>query len=400
MIRRVNGGKSRVLVVLGMHRSGTSLLSAGLEVFGVDFGDNLIPPREDNPLGYWEDARLVALNDEILAACGFASGDVGLDLERMMTPHLLDEFVLRAMGLLEELSVGKCLIGIKDPRMPRLMPLWQTAFDRLELQVDFVLAVRHPLSVAKSLARRDKLSQGKSFLLWYEHSCRAMQWSRKRGAILVDYDRFLSSPGLELARLGRRLSLPMDTVARDRFIAEVLDVGLRHSMHDGGDLVRARAGFDALLDVFRVMTGLAADRFELSSEWGGLELEFTRSQPLLAFAGQLDQELWRSSTHINAERQRFHDTETALREEVRRTVAIMQQCEVARLGLAGELAAAQETHVTLQANFAVQAGELRKVRAERDRAEQQLNALLASRSWRFTHLIRLMSQNLRRLMGS
>ncbi|WP_342243563.1 sulfotransferase family protein [Pseudomonas sp. OTU5201] len=400
MIRGMNGGKTRVLVVLGMHRSGTSLLSAGLEVFGVDFGDNLIPPREDNPRGYWEDARLVALNDEILAACGFASGDVGLDLERMMTPHLLDEFVLRAMGLLEELSVGKCLIGIKDPRMPRLMRLWQTAFDRLELQVDFVVAVRHPLSVAKSLARRDKLSQGKSFLLWYEHSCRAMQWSRKRGAILVDYDRFLSSPASELARLGRRLSLPMDTVARDRFIAEVLDVGLRHSMHDRGDLVRAKAGFDALLDVFRVMAGLAADRFDHSPEWDGLELEFTRSQPLLAFAGQLDQELWRSSTHFNAERQRFHDTETALREEVRRTVAIMQQCEVARLGLAGELAAVQETHVTLQANLAAQAGELRKVRAERDRAEQQLNALLASRSWRFTHLFRLMSQNLRRLVGS
>ena len=52
---------------------------------------------------------------------------------------------------LTELLAGKALLGIKDPRMPRLMPIWQAAFDALGLWVDYVIAARHPLSVAGSL---------------------------------------------------------------------------------------------------------------------------------------------------------------------------------------------------------------------------------------------------------
>lgn len=52
MNREVSSMTPRVVVILGMHRSGTSVLSAGLEALGVEFGENLIPPRPDNPKGY------------------------------------------------------------------------------------------------------------------------------------------------------------------------------------------------------------------------------------------------------------------------------------------------------------------------------------------------------------
>lgn len=54
---------NKLIVVLGMHRSGTSAISAGMQVLGVEFGDRLLPPvKGDNDKGYWEDIDLCALN--------------------------------------------------------------------------------------------------------------------------------------------------------------------------------------------------------------------------------------------------------------------------------------------------------------------------------------------------
>ena len=59
--------KSAVLV-LGMHRSGTSSVAGALMALGGSAPLHLMPPQEDNERGFWESAVLTALNDEILAA--------------------------------------------------------------------------------------------------------------------------------------------------------------------------------------------------------------------------------------------------------------------------------------------------------------------------------------------
>ena len=54
-----------------MHRSGTSAITRGLQVMGVELGDNLMPAlKGDNDKGYWEDIDLNALNIEMLSAIG------------------------------------------------------------------------------------------------------------------------------------------------------------------------------------------------------------------------------------------------------------------------------------------------------------------------------------------
>ena len=61
----------RVIVVLGMHRSGTSVLSRGVQCLGVDLGDNLkTAPNPANPKGYWEDKDMVSINEELLSQLG------------------------------------------------------------------------------------------------------------------------------------------------------------------------------------------------------------------------------------------------------------------------------------------------------------------------------------------
>src|SRR6266446_6985151 len=56
----------KAIVVLGMHRSGTSALCGALDVLGVNFGKHLMTANEANTKGYWEHPEIVALHDELL----------------------------------------------------------------------------------------------------------------------------------------------------------------------------------------------------------------------------------------------------------------------------------------------------------------------------------------------
>jgi hypothetical protein len=59
--------KTKMVVVLGMHRSGTSAITRGLLVMGVRLGDRLLPAvKGENDKGHWEDVDLNALNIEML----------------------------------------------------------------------------------------------------------------------------------------------------------------------------------------------------------------------------------------------------------------------------------------------------------------------------------------------
>lgn len=60
----------RLIVVVGMHRSGTSTITRSLQVMGVELDDNLMPPAADNEKGFWEDCDLNALNIEMLSVLG------------------------------------------------------------------------------------------------------------------------------------------------------------------------------------------------------------------------------------------------------------------------------------------------------------------------------------------
>src|SRR4249919_4299322 len=58
---------STAILVLGMHRSGTSALTRVLNLHGVALGDNLMDPAPDNPSGFWENRDVVDMHDRLLA---------------------------------------------------------------------------------------------------------------------------------------------------------------------------------------------------------------------------------------------------------------------------------------------------------------------------------------------
>ena len=58
--------KKVAFVVLGSPRSGTSALTRLLPVFGIDLGDEMVPPNANNPRGFWEDTAIQHINTKLL----------------------------------------------------------------------------------------------------------------------------------------------------------------------------------------------------------------------------------------------------------------------------------------------------------------------------------------------
>src|SRR6185503_14179939 len=145
--------ESRPVVVLGMHRSGTSVVAQIIHALGVYAGqpDELPPPDVFNPTGYWEHRDVVQLDTEILAVLGTSWKDVvNADVARLSEKQR-SAYVARARSIVQSLgSRGTFLI--KDPRLSTLIPFWREVWEK----PIFVIAWRDPMAVARSLATRDK----------------------------------------------------------------------------------------------------------------------------------------------------------------------------------------------------------------------------------------------------
>jgi len=218
----------KVVVILGMHRSGTSALAGALAQMGVDFGKHRISPSKYNPKGYFEHPEIVALHDELLRALGSRWDDY-LPLPSSWTEtEVVGEIRSSLVGILKRDFGEASLLGFKDPRLCRLMPLWLPIFETPRTELHFVLTVRHPWEVAESLAKRDGFKSSKSFLLWLEHTLQAESISRGYKRAFVPFDEMLDDPLVVMSRLQRDFELPVHPSRVQASLQKFLEPSLRH----------------------------------------------------------------------------------------------------------------------------------------------------------------------------
>ncbi|OLC99949.1 MAG: hypothetical protein AUH86_01220 [Acidobacteria bacterium 13_1_40CM_4_58_4] len=197
----------KAVAVLGMHRSGTSALCGALNLLGVDFGKHLMPANKWNPTGYWEHAKIVHLHDELLRALG-SSWDADQPLPAdWLESEAARETQSSLLSILKDDFQEATVMGLKDPRMCRLLPLWFPLFQKLAIDPCFALIIRRPWKVTSSLAERDDLGHGKSYLLWLQHALEAETATRGHKRAIVDYGELLKEPVTVLRRLRSELEL-------------------------------------------------------------------------------------------------------------------------------------------------------------------------------------------------
>ena len=197
-----------LLLVVGMHRSGTSLLGGILKRLGVGLPGETISGDHHNPEGYFEWADVVDLQERLL-----------IDLDRWWpapagTLALPDGWIQhpatrKVYGKLLELVAAAVdqqqgLWAIKDPRCSRLIPLWIMLCRDLAIPLRLLLAVRDPVEVITSLVRRDGPLVGmdpiRAQQLWWRHNLEVVKAAQQAELPLavVDFDRWFEAPDKQL----------------------------------------------------------------------------------------------------------------------------------------------------------------------------------------------------------
>ncbi len=185
------------IVVLGMHRSGTSALSGELHHQGVNFGNHFIEDIESvNKKGFYEHSELVAINESILHYFGLTWFDCfklneiytsGKSLPPEIKQRMVDFFFLDDF---KESSIN----GMKDPRLCILLPFWLDVINELEINVKFILLNREPENIILSLYKRDKMSKLLSELLWEYYLISSIYYTTNHKRFFVDFSLFMSRP--------------------------------------------------------------------------------------------------------------------------------------------------------------------------------------------------------------
>jgi len=201
--------RQKLLMVLGMHRSGTSAITKGLEVLGVTLGDNLLPPKDDNPKGFFEDRDLVNLNERVLEKVGRKWHALSPISPDDLTKSSLMNERIEAGSLLSRKFSESPTIGLKDPRLSVLLPFWTSVIDDSQTGCGFVIPVRNPLEVALSLNKRNGMSITRATALWGRYMSDAVRATEGRTRLFVDFDSILEEPLTQLRRISDAFGLAM-----------------------------------------------------------------------------------------------------------------------------------------------------------------------------------------------
>lgn len=187
-----------VVSVIGMHRSGTSMVAKLLYLCGVYLGSQseLVPATPDNPDGHWEHIGFQEVNDEILSLL-----DGGWDYPPPMLPDWFrdsrfDHAREKASGLIAQFE-GHEPWGWKDPRSSLTLPFWNQLLSNLKI----LICVRNPLEVAVSLRRRGLCSYALGLNLWKTYNQRILESTHPGHRIVTHYGSYFTDQKGELKRV-------------------------------------------------------------------------------------------------------------------------------------------------------------------------------------------------------
>lgn len=230
-IRKINKKPPRqALLVLGMHRSGTSAISGVLALLGAHAPKTLMEPTKDNPRGYFESTKVMKANEQVLSAAGSRWNDWG-QFNPAWFDSLVAEQLSDSLGEVVDEEYGTApLLLIKDPRICRFLPLWIDALRDAGIEPRIVIPVRHPLAVARSLEVRNHMGRNRSLLLWLRHVLDAEVSSRQLPRVFVRYERLLADWPGSARRIATELGItwPMWSGDTELKVSDFLSNELRH----------------------------------------------------------------------------------------------------------------------------------------------------------------------------
>jgi hypothetical protein len=236
--RPVRANKSIRILILGMHRSGTSSLAGSLQACGLYLG----PVFEHNPnniKGNRENIEIIQINDAILA-CNGGRWDAPPDPIRWTRRHES----ARKRILQTFIASNQPIWGFKDPRILLTLNFWLEGPQDL-CQIKMVGMFRRPEAVAGSLLKRNGIPLSNGIKLWEQYNSRLYNILQEATIPLACFDTPTAEYLSTIDRIAHELQLEQTHHTRNEFFDDAL-------RHEHGKLIKvnsppsARKLYDAL----------------------------------------------------------------------------------------------------------------------------------------------------------
>jgi hypothetical protein len=235
--------KQTCLLILGMHRSGTSALTKVLNLMGATLPVEMFEPNSFNTAGYWEPSKIVRYNNRFLQECGSAWHDSRLlnlaDISVKRRNQIKADFV----DLIKEEYKGAPLFVVKDPRICRFAEIFIEALTDHDVNVVPVLAFRNPLEViASNLSRKSlwpvEYGASNAALLWLTHCLEAEKATRHLKRAVVSYSSLMNNWEEVVNSLSKipHVNFPERSADVKHLVEEFLTPTMHHHINDPNDL--------------------------------------------------------------------------------------------------------------------------------------------------------------------
>src|SRR5271165_3912260 len=380
-----------IVLVLGMHRSGTSLCSHILSALGVDMADKIpgpgaTSPVPSNPRGHWERWEIVEYHDSILGLFNRdylgRFHDFALPVAWWADPRVVQ--IRREIVAFLEHRMGESYFGFKDPRAVRLMPVWHQIFNELKLAPRIVLCLRNPAQISRSLNAREGLDPEIGEYRWLVHMIDFFRYTSKYEFCTIEYEEWFRNPSVNIEKLQKFLDLSWQQSEADLglVLSGIIDPALRHDDSD-----HREAGQPLVRTVYK-LTGQVGQDAAARDQIAYIVSQFVSFQqlqrPLLqAFEGVAE---------IAAKYPEIEQEATALRTAVSERDAVVAAAGARAVVAEGRLAEALAEIEGLRAQIA-------ELARERDEASS-LKATLAERETMLTELSRRADERLAALQST
>lgn len=279
------------VLVLGMHRSGTSALTRLLSLAGAALPLRLMPAGPGNESGHWEPQHLVDCHDRLLGAIGSAWHDwTEADLSRLSGDQR-DAVKAEIQAILREDYPDGDIIVVKDPRICRFVPFFMEVVAELGWRPVLVHAFRNPLDVVNSLTSRKLVwplgyTTTEAAFLWLRHVLDSELACRGRQRALVSFDSLMADPAAALSKIGIEtgLDLPKAWAQIEAEVRTFLSPSQRHHAYAASDLDTDPDTKLWLSEAFEALSALERNPGDgaATATLDAIAAEFNRLCPLMA----------------------------------------------------------------------------------------------------------------------
>lgn len=201
------------IIILGMHRSGTSALAGELQHQGVCFGESFIDDVEDvNKKGFYEHKTLVDINEQILRELNSTWYNCFKVHKKISKGWLPQQSTINAIQNFLQSDEFKTtsINGLKDPRLSLLLPIWTKQLELLGFSYNCIIVNRSPSKIASSLKKRDRMNNCHCYLLWEYYTICSFLYSTHCKKVVIDSDDLLTNPKNTLQVLIEELAIDIN----------------------------------------------------------------------------------------------------------------------------------------------------------------------------------------------